>query len=84
VVEGVPARVAVPLAPAVKVVPDGRVPAWVRVGAGVPVAVTVKLNAFPPVAMAELALVMARPLLTMRVRFSVTVPAVFFAEMTRG
>lgn len=82
--EGVPARVAVPLVPAVKVTPDGSVPVWLRVGVGVPVAVTVKLNALPPVAVAELVLVMASPLLTRRERSSVAVPDVFVAVMTRA
>ena len=49
-----PDSVAVPLVFAVNVMPDGSVPAWVNVGVGVPVAVTVKLNALPAVAVAEL------------------------------
>jgi hypothetical protein len=48
------------------------------------VAVTVKLNALPPVAVAELVLVMASPLLTRRERSSVAVPDVFVAVMTRA
>ena len=41
---GVPAMVAVPLPLAVKVTPAGSVPVSVRVAAGEPVVVTVKLN----------------------------------------
>ena len=59
---------AVPLAFAVKETPEGSVPTWDSVGVGVPVAVTVKLKADPPIAVAEAALVMARPLLTVSVR----------------
>ena len=47
---------------------------WVRVGAGVPVAVTEKLNAVPAVAVAVLALFMARPLFTTRVKLWVALP----------
>ena len=61
-----PARVAVPLPLSVNVTPEGSVPAWLRVGVGIPVVVTVKLNAWPAVAVAEAALVMARPLFTVR------------------
>ena len=57
------------------VTPEGSVPAWVRVGVGVPVVVTVKLNALPEVAEAEAALVMARPLFTVRTKLCVAVPA---------
>ena len=64
-----------PLVLAVKVMPGGSVPAWVSVGVGVPAVVTVKLNALPEVAVAEAALVMARPLLTVSARFCVAVPA---------
>ena len=67
--------VAVPLVLAVNVMPGGSVPAWVRVGVGVPVVVTVKLNALPAVAVAEAALVIASPLLTVRARLCVAVPA---------
>ena len=49
---GVPHRVPVPLPLAVNVMPVGRVPARLTVGVGVPVAVTVKLNALPAVAVA--------------------------------
>ena len=70
-----------PLALAVNVMPEGRVPVWVSVGVGVPVVVTVKLNAVPAVAVAELALVMASPLFTVRVKLCVAVPAEFVAVM---
>lgn len=76
---GVPDRVAVPLVLAVNVMPEGSVPACVRVGVGEPVVVTVKLNAFPEVAVAELALVIASPLLTVRTRLCVAVPAELLA-----
>jgi hypothetical protein len=68
VAPGVPASVAVPLALAVKVRPEGSVPVCDSVGVGEPVVVTVKLKALPPVATAELALVIASPLLTVRVK----------------
>ena len=56
---GVPEKVAVPLALAVKVMPVGSVPVRASVGAGYPVVVTVKLKAVPTVALALAALVMA-------------------------
>ncbi len=55
--------------------PGGSVPALVKVGAGVPAVVTVKLNAVPEVAVAVFALVMAGPLLTVEVKAWVAVPA---------
>ena len=64
VAAGVPDRVAVPSELAVNVTPAGSVPARVTVGVGVPEVVTLKLNAVPEVAVAEFALVMASPLLT--------------------
>ena len=70
-----------PLALAVNVMPGGSVPALVKVGAGVPVVVTVKLNAVPEVAVAEFALVMASPLLTVKVKAWVAVPVEFLAAM---
>ena len=74
-----PLRVAVPLVLAVNVIPGGRVPARLSVGVGVPAVVTVKLNAWPEVAEAELALVMASPLFTVRVKVWLAVPAEFLA-----
>jgi hypothetical protein len=68
VAPGVPASVAVPLPLLVKVKPEGNVPVWDSVGVGEPVVVTVKLNAWPPVATAEAALVIASPLLTVKVK----------------
>src|ERR1700689_3012758 len=79
VAAGGPAIVAVPFVQAVNVMPEGSVPASVRVGVGVPVVVTVKLNALPDVAEAEAALVIARPLLTVRVKLCVAVPAELLA-----
>ena len=76
-----PLSVAVPLLLAVNVTPAGRVPVRVSVGAGVPVVVTVKLNAWPVFAAAELALVMVSPLFTVRVKLWVAVPAEFVAVM---
>ena len=78
---GVPARVAVPLPVASKVTPAGRAPVSVRVGAGVPVAVTGKLKAVPRVTVSELALVMAGARSTVRVKLWVTVPAELVAVM---
>ena len=43
--------------------------------------VTVKLNALPEVAVAVAALVMASPLLTVRMKAWVAVPVAFFAVM---
>ena len=68
VVAGVPEIVAVPLVLAVKVMPLGSVPVWLSVGVGVPVVVTLNVKAVPAVAVAELALVMASPLLTVSVK----------------
>src|ERR1019366_8697060 len=79
VAAGVPDSVAIPLLLAVNVTPAGRVPACVSVGVGEPAVVTVKLNALPAVADAEFALVMARPLFTVRVKLWVAVPAELFA-----
>ena len=59
--------------------PAGSVPVRVSVGAGVPEAATLKLNAFPAVAVAEFALVMARPLFTVRTKLWVAVPVEFLA-----
>ena len=81
VAAGVPDRVAVPLPLAVNVMPEGSVPVRVSVGAGVPVVVTVKLNAVPEVAVAESALVMASPLFTVRTKVWVAVPAELLAVM---
>jgi hypothetical protein len=78
---GVPASVAVPLVPAVKVIPPGSVPVWVRVGVGVPLVVTAKLNAVPLTAVAVEALVMASPLLTVSSKLCVPVPALLAALM---
>ena len=78
---GVPDRVAVPLLLAVNVTPGGSVPARLSVGAGVPLVVTVKLNALPAVAVADAALVMASPLLTVSWKLCVAVPVEFFAVM---
>ena len=44
---------------AVNVTPEGNVPVWLNVGAGKPVAVSVKLPAAPTANVALLALVMA-------------------------
>ena len=65
---GVPEKVAVPLALAVKVTPVGSVPVRVSVGAGYPVVVTVKLKAVPTVALALAALVMAGAWLTVKAK----------------
>jgi hypothetical protein len=69
------------LVPAVNVMPEGSVPACVNVGAGVPLVVTMKLNAVPVVAVAEEALVIASPLFTVRTKLWVAVPAEFAAVM---
>ena len=76
---GVPDSVAVPLLLAVNVIPGGSVPARLSVGVGVPVVVTVKLNALPDVAVAEAALVMASPLFTVSTKLWVAVPVEFLA-----
>jgi hypothetical protein len=81
VAAAVPAIVAVPFVLAVNVMPEGSVPAWLRVGVGVPVVVTVKLNALPEVAVAEFALVIAKPLLTVRAKLCVAVPDELLAVM---
>jgi hypothetical protein len=83
VAAAVPARVAVPLACAVNVTPEGSVPVLVSVGVGVPTAVIVKLNAVPPVAVALFALVMASPLFTVRTKVWLAVPAEFLAVTVR-
>jgi hypothetical protein len=53
---------------ALKVTPVGKVPVSLRVGAGVPVAVTVKVPAVPTVNVVLAPLVMAGPSLTVRVK----------------
>ena len=63
----VPLIVAVPSVFAVQEMPVGRFPVLVRVGVGEPVVVTVKLKAWPAVAVAAAALVIVSPLLTVRV-----------------
>jgi hypothetical protein len=62
---GVPARI--PVA-AVKVTPAGRVPVTLKVGAGVPVAVTVKVPAVPTVNVVVPALVIVGGWLTVNVK----------------
>ena len=64
----VPARVPVPLAFGVKVIPDGRLPNSETVGVGVPVVVTVKLPATLWVNVVALAEVMAGAWSTVRVK----------------
>jgi hypothetical protein len=53
----------------VKVTPPGRVPLMERVGAGTPVAVTVKVPANPMLKVVWLALVMDGPAVTVKVKF---------------
>jgi len=66
----------------VKVTPEGRAPVSVKVGAGEPVAVTVKVPAEPAVKVVLLALVMAGAWLTVKVNFCVAaVPTPFEALM---
>src|ERR1019366_7555019 len=79
VAAGVPDSVAVPLLLAVNVMPEGRVPACVSVGVGGPAVVTVKLTAVPAVAAPVAALVMAKPLFTVRTKLWVAVPTEFLA-----
>jgi hypothetical protein len=76
---GVPARVAVPLAPAVNVTPLGRVPVRVIVGTGDPVATIGKLNATPAVAVADAALVKRGAPLIVRVNAWVVAPPALVA-----
>ena len=81
---GVPAMVADPLALPVKVTPEGRAPASLSVGAGLPDALTVKLNAVPTVALADAALVILGPWPTVRVKVWVAVPLAFWTLMVIG
>ena len=67
--------------PAVNVMPEGNVPACVNVGVGVPLVVTVKVNGWPAMAVAEPALVIASPLLIVRTKLWVAVPTKFAAAM---
>ena len=61
--------------------PVGRVPVRPTVGVGEPVAVTVKLNGLPAVAVAVAALVMASPLLMVSMKLWLAVPAELAAVM---
>ena len=78
---GVPEIVALPLPLLVKVTPAGSDPVLPSVGTGYPVAVTVKLNAVPWVAVVELALVILGSCPTVRVKAWVAVPVLFLAVM---
>jgi hypothetical protein len=86
-VPGVPARVPVPLASA-KVTPEGNVPDTVMAGAGLPVAVTVKVPEAPTVNVVELPLVMAGAIgaaLTVRAKLWVAaVPTPLLAVIVIG
>ena len=66
---GVPASA--PVA-GVKVTPGGRVPDWVKVGAGVPEAVTVKLPDVPTVKVVAVALVKVGAMMRFSVKFAET------------
>ena len=72
---GVPERVAVPFALALNVTPDGRAPAIVNVGVGLPDAATVKFNADPTSTPAEAALVNVGSVPTRNVTATVSRPA---------
>ena len=69
---GVPASA--PVA-GVKVTPGGRVPDWVKVGAGVPEAATVKVPEVPTVKVVEVALVKAGAMMRLRVNVA-NIPSV--------
>jgi hypothetical protein len=69
----------------VKVTPDGRVPTSLRVGTGVPVAVTVNVPAVPTVKEVLFALVMAGACFTVSVKLCVAfVPTPFEAVIVIG
>jgi hypothetical protein len=71
--------------PVLKVIPDGSDPDSDRVGAGVPVSVTVKDPGIPTVKVALLALVMAGAWSTVRVKFCVaSVPTPLCAVIVSG
>ena len=80
---GVPAMVAVPPPAAVKVIPAGRAPVSVRVGAGVPTVVTLKENGVPTLAVYEPALVMAGARSVVSVKSWDTVPVLLVAVMVK-
>jgi hypothetical protein len=80
----VPASVPVPFELAVKVIPAGNVPVRLTVGVGLPVAVTVKLNGVPTVAVADEALVIAGRWRTVRVKACVAAPRVLVAVNVSG
>ena len=73
-----------PLPLSTQVRPCGRAPDSAIVGAGAPVAFTVKLKAEPSVAVAVAAVVIAGGPLTVRTNDWVTVPAVFVAVNVIG
>jgi hypothetical protein len=75
---GVPARVAVPPW-LVNVTPAGNVPDRLSVGAGYPVAVTVKVNGVPTAPATDVALVITGACRTVRENDWVALPAVFAA-----
>ena len=62
-----------------KVTPVGKAPVSLKVGAGVPVAVTVNEPAVPTVKVVLLELVITGPSSTVRVKLCETVPTVFVA-----
>ena len=76
--------VAVPFVLALKVMPLGSVPDSVSTAVGVPVVVTVKLNAVPTFEDAETALVKAGAALLVRVNACVGAPALLVAVIVIG
>jgi len=82
--EVVPDNVAVPLAPAAKLMPAGNVPVSVIVAAGDPLLVTANVNGAPTTAVAELALVICGTVETFRVSVWLVTPTAFVAVNVTG
>ena len=81
----VPASVAVPAAPALKVTPDGSAPDSDSVGVGMPVAVIAKVPAVPEVKVVEAAEVINNdPLVTVKVNSWVEVATLLAAVNVRS
>ena len=73
-----------PLPLSVNVRPEGSAPVSVSAAVGVPVVVTVKLNALPTVEVAELALVNAGAWSLVSVKVCVVAPALLVAVIVIG
>ena len=79
----VPARVAVPFGPGVKVTPDGKAPDSESVAGGIPLVLTTNIAGWPRMNVADDAEVNTGGAVTVRVKAWVVVPSVVVAEKVK-